>query len=164
VAADERRDAEEARRTEKRMRRKAVWVVKREVRAAAAKRKREVAREGGPTRGVKAGAKENEVEAVDDTLLGRVAALERKLEEQVRGEKKRVEEAFGEGMEVQGRKILLIVEEIRGRNEERERKLTWELEEERRKNRKEEKSRRGIHVKDRLLRESATMKRLPARI
>jgi hypothetical protein len=115
VAGDERRDAEEVRRTERRMRRKAAWMEKkREVRAAAAKRKREVAREGGPTRRGKAGAKENNIEAADGTL-GRVAALERKLEEQVRGEKKRVEEDYGEGMENQGRKSLLIVEEIRER-------------------------------------------------
>jgi hypothetical protein len=53
VARDERREAEEARRAESRM---AVWVEKkREVRAAAAKRKREVAREGGPTRGLRQG-------------------------------------------------------------------------------------------------------------
>jgi hypothetical protein len=80
--------------------------------------------EGGPTQGVKAGAKESRIEAADGTLLGKVAALERKLEEQMRGEKKRVEEFYGEGMEDQGKKSLLIVEEIRERNEERERRLT----------------------------------------
>jgi hypothetical protein len=94
-----------------------------------------------------------------------VAALERKLEEQMRGEKKRVEEVYGEGMADQGRKSLLIVEKIRERNEGKERKLSWELEEKKRKNQKEERSRDGIAVKDRLTRESsATMKRLPAKI
>jgi hypothetical protein len=87
------------------------------------------------------------------------------LEEQMRGEKKRVEEAYSEGMADQGRKSLLIMEETRERNEEKERKLTWERKEEKRKNQKEERSRHGIVVKDRLTREdSATMKRLPARI
>jgi hypothetical protein len=57
------------------------------------------------------------------------------------------------------------MEEIQERNEEKERKLTWEWEEEKRKYQKEERSRHGIAVKDRLTREnSATMKRIPARI
>jgi hypothetical protein len=47
---------------------------------------------GGPTRGGKAKAKVSDLEVADGTLLGRVAALEKKLEEQVRGEKKRKEE------------------------------------------------------------------------
>jgi hypothetical protein len=42
--------------------------------------------------------------------------------------------------------------------------LTWKLEEERRKNQRQERSRRGIAVKDRLTREETTMKKLPARI
>jgi hypothetical protein len=92
---------------------------KREVRAAAAKRKREVAREGGPTQGIKAGVKVSEAEVANGTLLGRVAALEKKLEEQMRREKKRVEEAYGEGMADQGRKSKLILEEMKERNEEK---------------------------------------------
>jgi hypothetical protein len=66
------------------------------VKAAAILRKRGAAKAGGPRRGVKAGDKVNEVEVADGTLLGRVADLERKLEEQVRGEKRRLEEAFNE--------------------------------------------------------------------
>jgi hypothetical protein len=59
---------------------------------------------------------------------------------------------------------VLILEEIRERNKQRERRLTWELEEDRRKNQKQERSHRGIAVKDRLTREDATMKKLPVRI
>ena len=93
---------------------------------------------GGPTRGVKAGVKASEAEVADGTLLGRVAALEKKLEEQMRGEKKRVEDTYGEGMADQGRKSKLILEEMKERNEEKEKKRTWEREEERRKHQKEE--------------------------
>jgi hypothetical protein len=68
---------------------------------------------GGANAGVKAGVKVSEAEVADGTLLGRVAALERKLEEQMRGEKKRVEEAYGKGMADQGKKSMLIMEEMR---------------------------------------------------
>jgi hypothetical protein len=50
----------------------------------------------------------------------------------MRGEKKRVEDAYGEGMADQGRKSRLILEEMKERNEEKERRRTWEREEERR--------------------------------
>jgi hypothetical protein len=85
---------------------------------------------GGANGGIKAGAKGGEVEVSDGTLLGRVSALEKKLEEQVRGEKKRLEEAYGEGMAAQGKKSLLLLEEMKERNEEKERRCTWEREEE----------------------------------
>jgi hypothetical protein len=81
----------------------------------------------------------------------------------VRGEKKRVEEVHSEGMVDQGKKSVLILEEFRQKNEERERKLTWELEEEKRKNLREGRKVRGIEVKDQLSRESAITKRLSAR-
>jgi hypothetical protein len=84
-----------------------------------------VAREGRPMQGVKAGVRASEAEVADGTLLGRVAALEKKLEEQMRGEKKRVEDAYGKGMADQGRKSRLILEEMKEmkeRNEEKERK------------------------------------------
>jgi hypothetical protein len=93
-----------------------------------------------------------------------VAALEEMLKEQVRGEQKRVEEAYGEGMAAQGRKSLVILEEMKERNEAKERKRTWEREEEKRKHQKEERRRQGTTVKDRLTRkQDDTMKRLPAR-
>jgi hypothetical protein len=64
----------------------------------------------------------------------------------VRGEKKRVEEAFNDGVEKQGR----ILAEVNEKNEGRERKLTWELQEERRKNQRQQRKAKGIVVKDQL--------------
>jgi hypothetical protein len=89
--------------------------------------------EGGANTGVKAGVRASEAKVADGTLLARVAALEKKLEEQMRGEKKRVEDAYGKRMADQGRKSRLILEEMKERNEEKERRRMWEREEERRK-------------------------------
>jgi hypothetical protein len=121
--------------------------------AAAIFSKREAAKAGGQRQwggGVTSRDKGSEVEVADDTLLGRVVGLERKLEEQVRGEKRRVEEAYGEGREEQARKNLHIFDELNQRSKEKERKLTWELEEERRKNQRQQRKFKGVVVKDRL--------------
>jgi hypothetical protein len=79
-----------------------------------------------------------------------VAALERRLEEQERGEERRVKEAYGVGMEAQVKKSEALMEELSQRSKERERKLTWELEEEKRKSQKQRRKEKGIVVKDRL--------------
>jgi hypothetical protein len=50
------------------------------------------------------------------TLLGRVAALERKLEEQKEEEEKRVKEAYNLGVMKQGQVTALVRDEIEARN------------------------------------------------
>jgi hypothetical protein len=59
-----------------------------------------------------------------------------------------VKEAYGVGMEAQVRKSVALMEEFSQRSEERERKLMWELEEEKRKNQKQLRKERGIVIKD----------------
>jgi hypothetical protein len=182
VAGAEKRVADEAKKAERRMKRKAVWVErKREMRVAAATKRRELARGGRPTgegkfggpsavtgtsgAGVPLRGSKATVEVADATLMGRVAALEVMLKEQVRGEQKRVQEAYEEGMAVQGRKGLVILDEMNERNEAKERRRTWEREEEKRRVQKEKRKQQGTTVKDRLSRKQdvVTMKRLPAR-
>jgi hypothetical protein len=104
-----------------------------------------VAREGGPTwRGGKERAKGDNLEAADSTLLRRVEALERKLEEQKKGEEKRVEEAFEEGVKKQG----LIMVEVRDEIEARDIKWRGRVDEEKQRNLREGRKFRGIEVKD----------------
>jgi hypothetical protein len=80
-----------------------------------------------------------------------VAALERRLEEQKgEGEERRVKEAYDVGRVVQEKKGEALMEELSQRSEERERKLMWELEEEKRKGQKQRRKAKGIVVKDRL--------------
>jgi hypothetical protein len=62
------------------------------------------------------------------------------LEEQERGEERRVKEAYSVGMEAQARKSVAIFDELSERSEERERKLTWELQEEKRKNQRQQRA------------------------
>jgi hypothetical protein len=61
-----------------------------------------------------------------------------------------VKEAYDVGREAQVKKGEALMEEWSQRSEERERRLTWELEEERRKGQKQRRKAGGIVVKDRL--------------
>jgi hypothetical protein len=182
VAGAEKKVADEARKAERRMKRKAVWVErKRELRVAAAVERRGLARGGRPTGEVKvggssagagtsgvgapSGSSKVRVETADATLSGRVAALEVMLGKQMEGEQKRVQEAYEDGMADQGRKSAAVLEEMKERNAAKERRRTWEREEEKRKAQKEERKRQGTTVKDRLSRKPVeSMKRLPARV
>ena len=89
-------------------------------------------------------------ESVVNTLLGRVAALEERLEVQEVREKRRVREAYEEGRRVQLKKGEAVVEELTQRSEQKVRRLTWELEEEKRKGLLQKRSAEGVKVKDRL--------------
>jgi hypothetical protein len=140
-------------REEKRLRKKKAWLRRRkEAKAAAMASKSEAAKAGGPTPTwrVKEREKGSEAEAADSTLLGRVAALEKRLDEQERGEERRVKEAYGVGMEAQARKSVVVFDKLSERSEARQRKLTWELQEERRKNQRQQRKAQGIVIKDRL--------------
>jgi hypothetical protein len=79
-----------------------------------------------------------------------VAALEERLEVQEEREGRRVREAYEEGKEAQVKKGDALMEEWNQRSEERVRRLTWELEEERRKGLKQRRKAEGMEVKDRL--------------
>jgi hypothetical protein len=183
VAGAEKKVADEAKKAERRMKRKAVWVErKREMRVAAATKRRELAWGGRPTgenkfggppagagtsgAGAPLGGSKVNLEVADTTLSGRVAALEVMLKQQMRGEQKRMQEAYEDGMADQGRKSALILGEMRERNATKERRRTWEREEEKRRVQKEERKRQGTTVKDRLSRKpvDVTTKRLPARV
>ena len=143
------RDADEKRREEKRLRKKEAWLQKKkEAKVAAMAAKRLAAKvgrqkppggkvEGPPGGALRAPLAGSELEPVDGTLFGRVAALERRLEEQEKGEERRVKEAYDVGRVVQEKKGEALMEELSQRSEERERKLTWELEEEKRKSQKQ---------------------------
>jgi hypothetical protein len=85
---------------------------------------------------------------VVETLLGRVTALEERLGVQEAREKRRVKEAYA-----QGRKDGVAWQVRQGEDVERAqkvRRLTWELEEEKRKGLLKRRSLEGVRVKDRL--------------
>jgi hypothetical protein len=160
------RDAGERRREEKRLRKKEAWLKRmREGKAAAMAAKRVAAEGGGqkppgcaPTsfgdvQSTPSGVRctpPGKVQSVVDTLLGRVAALEERLEVQEVREKRRVREAYEEGRRVQVKKGEAVVEELTQRSERKVRRLTWELEEEKRKGLLQKRSAEGVKVKDRL--------------
>jgi hypothetical protein len=143
-----RRVVGEEKKVERRLRKKEAWLQRRkEAKAVAMTTKREAA---NANKEIKAREKGSEVEVADGTLFGRVAALEKRLEEQERGEKRRVEEAYSEGREEQARKTIHIFDKLNQRSKEKERKLMWELKEERRKSQRLRREQQGIIVKDRL--------------
>ena len=165
------RDAGERRKEEKRLRKKEAWLKRMKEGKAAAIAAKRVAAEGvggrmppgcaptgfGVAQGTSSGvrcAPACKRESVVDTLLGRVAALEERLEVQEVREKRRVSEAYEEGMRegvrVQGKKGEAVVEELVQRSKQKVRRLTWELEEEKRKGLLHRRSLEGVGVKDRL--------------
>jgi hypothetical protein len=96
------------------------------------------------------------VKPVMETLLGRVTEMEERLEAQEVREKRRVKEAYE-----QGRKDGVAWQVRQGEDVERAqkvRRLTWELEEEKRKGLLKRRSLEGVGVKDRL---AARGSRLP---
>ena len=165
------RDAGERRKEEKRLRKKEAWLKRMKEGKAAAIAAKRVAAEGvglvvppgcaptgfGVTQGIPSGVRcppAGKRESVVDTLLGRVAALEERLEVQEVREKKRVGEAYeegrSEGVRVQGKKGEAVVKELLERSQRKVRRLTWELEEEKRKGLLQRRSLEGVGVKDRL--------------
>jgi hypothetical protein len=166
------RDAGERRKEEKRLRKKEAWLKRMKEGKAAAIAAKRVASEGvggrmppgcaptgfGVTQGTSSGVRcspSSKGESVVDTLLGRVAALEERLEVQEVREKRRVSEAYeegrSEGVRAQGKKGEAVVKELMQRSEQKVRRLTWELEEEKRKGLLQRRSSEGVRVKDRLM-------------
>ena len=76
--------------------------------------------------------------------------MEERLEVQEVREKRRVREAYEEGKRVQVKKGEAVVKELTQRSEQKVRRLTWELEEEKRKGLLKRRSLEGVRVKDRL--------------
>jgi hypothetical protein len=148
---------------EKRWKKKEAWLKRmREGKAVAIAAKRVAAGKVPPpgcapglvgfgVNGVPTGARclpAGKVEPVVETLLGRVTALEERLEVQEAREKRRVKEAYA-----QGRKDGVAWQVRQGEDVERAqkvRRLTWELEEEKRKGLLKRRSLEGVRVKDRL--------------
>jgi hypothetical protein len=157
------REAGERRRAEKRWKKKEAWLKRmKEGKAVAIAAKRVAAGKVPPpgcapgpvgfgVNGAPTGARcspAGKAESVVKTLLGRVTALEERLEVQEVREKRRVKEAYE-----QGRKDGMAWQVRQGEDVERAqkvRRLTWELEEEKRKGLLKRRSLEGVGVKDRL--------------